>query len=267
MDRNVIYVVCGPIFYNFFRLSYGSLRAAGYDGKVTVVTDGSVGIIEDGITLIIQKGQDIYRSLKCDINSYTDSEFNLLLDADTYVANPIDRLFELGAYDIALVKDMIPTIAEACGIWSDKFVTVREAEDTAKLCGGATTFYNSGVVAFRRSPKTRSIFEHWLHEWEIYKDDIKAWQERGNNWFGDQMALSRALAKSDASILELPDKFNMRPVSWVKNPGAAKRKGIIIVHFVGKHGKKRWYRFIRKPVIYGLPPDLVGIEVPAEYKS
>jgi hypothetical protein len=75
----------------------------------------------------------------------------------------------------------------------------KEALDTAKWLGTPHILYhNSGMLFWRRNDATVALFDLWSQEWLKYK----GWDE--------QVALLRALLKSDVLFLNVPFTWNCR---------------------------------------------------------
>lgn len=246
----MLYVVCGDQFAEYFRLSYGSLRGNGYTGTVTVLTDKTTEIRVDGANIIREDvGDGHYKSriLKCSIDQYTDAENNVFIDSDTYVANPIDILFDMPkGWNIAMARDVHLNVGEAADKWREnKYATEEELKETVDVCGIKTIFFNDGVIAFRKNQKTEALFEQWRQEWMRYR-------------YRDQMALARALTKTNTEVKTLGLRYNAYPMNWVKDPKISARKKIVIIHFVGEIAKRRWKRFVIKPNLRGFPDGFYG---------
>jgi hypothetical protein len=78
------------------------------------------------------------------------------------------------------------------------------------------TFYNSGVLLFRRGADTDRLFEFWSEEWDRFRD-------------ADQLALVRAIARCSIRVHTLSPRWNARCKGSITIE-EAQIKGIRILH-------------------------------------
>jgi len=115
----------------------------------------------------------------------------LYLDVDTEFITPPDLAFSfLQDWDFVLAETMQRTVNAYKG---DK----KEFAWTRWWIGdGNILYHNAGVFLWRRNEKVRELFRLWFEEWERFE-----------NW-DSQVALLRALARSDVLFLTLPHTWN-----------------------------------------------------------
>ena len=116
-------------------------------------------------------------------------EYNLFLDCDTLVVQPLGDLFEiLDRFDLALCHD------------------VRRSSELIERGWREKTPYafpqmNSGVMLFKRSSAMISFFAKWAETYETAGLDR------------DQITLKDLLWKTDIRLWVLPPEFNLRRVT------------------------------------------------------
>jgi hypothetical protein len=126
------------------------------------------------------------------------------LDADTFVAHPIQDYFQsLNNFDIGLAHDSWRGSVEDC----------------------FHAPYNSGVIFIKNSTKTREMLTKWLANYVL------------SPYFPDQMTLYRTLNQSDLRIFPLPVEMNAKCVEPIFVSGVVR---IVHAHYttdVAKHPK------------------------------
>jgi len=136
----------------------------------------------------------------------------LYLDADTRVKADVTPLFEIlgSGYDLAIVP------GQAAKFVRDTDFAPNELETTLTELGtGLLFYYNSGVLLWNKNDRTQELFQLWHDEWQ-----------RFHNW-DEQMALMRALWRSDVKFMTLPQCWNQRTL-----------EGAMIFHDTGN--KRAW---------------------------
>ncbi len=126
--------------------------------------------------------------------------FSLWLDLDCQVQGNLEPLFNCLAFgiDIAVKRDID---------------AIQELHQKRGFIQPGEVNYDCGLIAFR---KEAPILLHWAQE-------VK---ERNDQFVFDQQALSRAIARHQPSLLELPPIYNWSAVNGA-NPKA------LVVHFHG----------------------------------
>jgi hypothetical protein len=134
------------------------------------------------------------RYLKTRLIHLSPYEETLLLDADILPHQPVQPLWQaLDRGDIAMVKDRLPTVA-LCD-----HVAAEEKQYTLGQVAPTTPQYNSGVMLWRKNAATLALFEQWHEEWQRFCRQ-------------DQLALVRAIHRSQMSVVELPRSYNISPI-------------------------------------------------------
>jgi hypothetical protein len=131
---------------------------------------------------------------------FQDSPFDrsLLLDADTWMVEPVPELFDiLDHFDIAL----------AHAPW-------REVYDVGVPL--AFPEHNIGVVAYKKSEAFDTFVETWKEQ--FIEDSVKRSHERVVSWFPSQASFRRALYQSDLRICTLPPEYNWRGTGYAHHP-------------------------------------------------
>lgn len=139
-------------------------------------------------------------------------ERTLYLDLDTQVIYPVQPLFDvLDRWEFAVV------MGQAWGgLLRDTQFSRSELSKTIQLWGiGLLPYLNSGVLAWRKCPNCKALFERWGQEYEPFG----GWDE--------QLALMRAL-------YETPVLFTILPTAW----NSRIKEGAYIYHPTG--GEQVW---------------------------
>lgn len=123
-------------------------------------------------------------------------EKSLYVDCDTYFQRPPTEGFQLlDKWDAAIAETETRSLDEG-------IADPRECIETAKEMGtGLLLYHNSGMIFWRRNERTKALFDLWSEEWERYQ----GWDE--------QVALLRALLRSEAVYLTLPHTWNTSALS------------------------------------------------------
>jgi len=119
----------------------------------------------------------------------------VFLDSDTFVARPIEELFDLlDAFDIAAAHAPL------------RLSTFRFKEQEIFLGGVPTCFpeYNTGVVAYRADPEVLKALAAWaaLYEKQL-AGSLKPW-----TW--DQLSFRETIYKSGLKLATLSNEYNYR---------------------------------------------------------
>jgi hypothetical protein len=151
-------------------------------------------------------------------------EKSLYLDTDTRVLSPrVAELFDvLDAHEIALSR---------C-----------EPGESRNQALSERAMFNSGVVAFRRTPRARRLFDAWLELQQAHADAIRdnlmdrfEYVRRLQGWdkvfqlVADQTSLARYFAPDvnhfGVNYLELPRIWN-----WRRNEIDDAHRGVVVIH-------------------------------------
>jgi hypothetical protein len=192
MSYGVLYVATGAKHARLALLSASSLQRVMPDCPIAFVVDDAKLIQESGISY------DQILVLENPLYGYEDKlsgmmlapyEHTLFLDADTYVVRPIPELFQLlDRFDIAAKHNSRRRAA-----------FLEDVPDSFPE-------YNTGVVAYRRSPEVRAFFQLWLDTYHMQMDE--SWTHHYRTTRCDEPAFRDALYKSDLRIATLGDEYN-----------------------------------------------------------
>lgn len=184
------YVATGENYRNEVIASVRSLRVHMPHAHVTLYTDRSVDGPFDEV--VILESPTFSFGDKVAAFERVRYEKAVFLDTDTYIAAPIDDLFVLLDH-----VDFAASTEVARGYWYDAWNIPDSFPE-----------FNTGVVAFRRTPAVTRMLRSWRQLFE----ESKRWQEdhtvsRGNPW--DQPPLRKALYDSrEVRFAVLPTEYN-----------------------------------------------------------
>lgn len=166
------------------------------------------------VRIALLGGEYRSREAKTNLGLITPYENTLYLDADIFPVNPVPEIWNfLGENDIAMVRDLNPTLAECDHVAPSEiaFTLTREGITPNSIQ------YNTGVMLWRKNAATDLFFEQWNKEWLIFQKH-------------DQVAQIRAIAKTGISITKMPVEYNTPPPFGLKN---LEHEGTKFVHHWG----------------------------------
>lgn len=132
----------------------------------------------------------VSRLVKTSLNTLTEFDETLYLDADILPLKPIEEIWEfLKIENIAMAIDLAPTVSQCAHI--DKV----EKDYTLKICAPDSAQFNGGVMLWKNTSDAHALFTTWQKEWRIFKKH-------------DQLALSRAIQENKTQIAHLPHTYN-----------------------------------------------------------
>ena len=221
-EFGVLYLAIGEEYCGLTIASISSLRRYGYDGPIRVVTDmpGWLPSEFECEIIVVPDASDglASRSFKTRLFEFAYKS-TLFLDSD---AIPIGNVNDIWGYldgcSIAMVADARPNV----GVQVDQTRHHRSRDEYEMMVSlGLTSrsFYNSGVILFRRSPAIAALFRSWHQEWSRFRKM-------------DQMALVRATALTRTSVRTLPSAWNC-PARQFSSIREAQATGVRILHFMG----------------------------------
>ncbi|WP_240963789.1 putative nucleotide-diphospho-sugar transferase [Luteolibacter luteus] len=142
------------------------------------------------------------RQAKTRLFEYTPFDLTLFVDTDTVFGEAIDMEELLGDADLAMGLDADPQLGRGARVFLKYpgFTSAAEVDETLNLCGETFPFFNSGVMVWRQTEKTRAFFERWHLEWCKYRR-------------ADQLALARALCSTNIRVKALDKRFNFPVLS------------------------------------------------------
>jgi hypothetical protein len=239
--RGVLYLAIGDEHRELARASISCLRRYGYRGPVRVVTDQPgwlppellceqvlVPDVADGLASRHYKTQMIRFAYN----------LTLFLDADTIPVNDISDIWGLlDDGDIAMAADNRRSVGDAITMnrhrdwkreeWGDEY------KHMIRLGLAGNTYFNSGVIAFRRTDAVARLFDTWHQEWQRYGKQ-------------DQMALVRAVALTATRVQVLPQGWNFQARHFASIRDA-QNAGISVLHFLSANR-----RFMTPPLLAAL---------------
>jgi hypothetical protein len=232
--RGILYLSIGKAHCAYVARGVRHLRHFGFRGPIRVVTDQCdhrlplhevevvrVPAVEDGFPSRVYKTR---------IYEHAFEGATLYLDADTMCIAPVDPVWEeLEHHDLCMCRDLHPDVGHVIRYSANDPERRRPEYDLMLSLGlERRTFYNSGVMLFRRAPGVEALFRSWHREWLRFGHE-------------DQLALVRAMAKSDVAVRLLPDRWNLRP-RGIASVAEAQRNGGRILHFLSRQ-RPLWDQF------------------------
>ncbi|WP_017651711.1 glycosyltransferase [Fortiea contorta] len=134
------------------------------------------------------------REIKTRLSIFSPYKETLFLDADILPLKPIRELWDyLAQGDMAMVLDRAPILALCTHI------SPEEKNYTLEYLPETTNHFNSGVIVWRDNIQTRFLFQQWYQEWLRFKKQ-------------DQLALVRAIHRTQFSVTKLPNIYNIDPI-------------------------------------------------------
>lgn len=140
----------------------------------------------------------------------------LYVDADTKFVKTPDMGFDLlEQWDFIVAETGNRSLV-------DQLCGPKEARETRKMFGGTRhlLYHNSGMLFWKRNDRVKRLFELWSEEWLRFQ-----------NW-DEQVALLRALARSDAIFLTVPFTWNTNFPSQAQ----------VVFHSFGQWGAQKFWR-------------------------
>jgi hypothetical protein len=184
--RGVFYVATGERFRTQARGAVGFLRRTNPGLRVTVFTDDVRAFADaDGVDALPVPEPRYSFIDKIHGFLHAPYERSVFLDTDTYVAADVSDLFRLlDRFELA-----------ACHAPGHSGARMHPYEPPD--LPAAFPQLNTGVVAVRRTPRTRAVIERWR--------DIYAANPHHRH---DQPALREAVYRSDVAVHALPPEYN-----------------------------------------------------------
>ncbi len=194
----VVYICTGK-YQDLLGNSLNSLRKTNPHAAFHVLCDRPLSVPYTWIPSLTGKAS---RHIKTRLPHHTPFQLNLFVDTDTAFGEPMDIGGLLGDADLAMGLDADPKLERGAKVFLryPGFTSPEEVEETLQTCGPDFPFYNSGVIIWRQTEKVREFFDAWHSEW------LK-------NQRADQLALARAIKKSDIRIRTLGRRYNFPVLS------------------------------------------------------
>jgi hypothetical protein len=220
--RGVLYLAIGASYHHLTLASIASLRRYGYLGPVRVVTDDPTWVtprLNCDIVVVPDAGDGwAARCYKTQLPKFGYDQ-TLFLDSDAIPIADISGIWEiLDGHDIAMAPDLHPSVGDL--ITKNRNVAELRDEFSLMIRLGLTShaYLNSGVMLFRRSLATATLFSSWHQEWQRFQKK-------------DQMALVRAIVSTGTRVGTLPINWNClaRTFSSIRD---AQRADVKVLHFL-----------------------------------
>lgn len=120
-------------------------------------------------------------------------EQSLYVDADTeFLNSPVPAFEMLAKWDLLIAETETRSLKDSIAGTAESHWTASWLETPHLL------YHNSGMIFWRKNDITRKLFDLWSEEWQRFS----GWDE--------QVALLRALLRSDAVYLTVPFSWNCR---------------------------------------------------------
>jgi hypothetical protein len=217
----VVYLCFGEVYLQLTALSISQLRRCGYAGPIRILTNARSFDFRDRSCEVLRVPSVgtgfATRHYKTQINKFA-FDTTLLLDADAIPIAAIGHIWrELRFADVCMSLDLHPDIRDLV-MKSEKGRERRIPEYSYMNELGLMEhpFYSSGVMLFRRNAATDELFELWHEEWNRFQDE-------------DQLALVRALARTNCRVHTLAPRWNAR-LSRFGSVEDAQLSGVRILH-------------------------------------
>ena len=208
-NRGVIYCATGNVLYlEATLISAIVLRQIEPNIPITIISDHpllklfplekyEISARFINLSEINDSGSFSSRDIKTSLSKFSPYQETLFLDADILPLKPISDLWDYLDYgDMCMVVDLVPTLG-LCAHISEE-----EKNYTLQYLPESTTQFNSGVILWRNTTQTQSLFELWNREWLKFKKQ-------------DQLALVRAINKAEFSVQSLPCIYNISPIDSI----------------------------------------------------
>jgi glycosyltransferase involved in cell wall biosynthesis len=226
--QGVLYLSIGEDFAPLTRQSIAHLRRTGYTGPVRVVTDADAWASDPNLDLDVEivqvpsvTGPWGSRHYKTQLDQFA-FDTTLYLDSDTLPIAPIDAIWDALRWgDICLAHDLESDVGSfLAASWEKTNVTRAELEYVNRLDLHRQSYFNSGVMLWRRSAVVNRLFAVWHEEWQRFRSL-------------DQMALVRAIAVVQPVAHTLSPAWNC-PAKRFHSVASAQAAGIRILHFLSQ---------------------------------
>ncbi|MEG3639880.1 hypothetical protein [Magnetococcus sp. PR-3] len=201
MNRTILYVATGEMYRQEAINSARSLRPFLNHAKLVLCTDKPVpGDLFDQVMLFEKPAFGFVDKITAMMQVAGDEV--LFLDSDTYVAAPVDSLFQL-------LKRVDMAAAHAPGRLSHLFdINDRNNRFAVLLPDVPSSFpeFNTGVILYRNNAAMKQLFQNWLN---IYQEQMVAF---GGKYGGlhDQPGFRQAVWHSSIHYHVLTPEDNFR---------------------------------------------------------
>lgn len=179
-----VYVATGARYVAEARVSAASLRAAMPSAKIVLITDAPVADAESSFTQVMVVTGVQHRPIDKLLAWEAPFDHCVFLDTDTHVSGDLADLFALlDSFDLAVAPE-----------------TLRGLHYTLPGVPAAFSEFNTGVVAFRRTPVVAGFFQSWRSHYE----QLLA----SHGFISDQPAFRWTAFRSAVRIAPLPSEYH-----------------------------------------------------------
>ncbi len=184
------------------------------------------------------KGTFLSRNLKTQLAHLSPYEETLYIDSDILPLKSIAPIWDyLNHADMAMALDRLPTVAQC------DHIAVEERDYTLQSLPGTTPQFNSGVMLWRKNLATETLFLQWQQEWHRFQKH-------------DQLALVRAIARSQVSMARLPVNYNISPIDSA--PVLLPKNEVYLLHCWGGKVASGAYRQLAEQYYPGIVKTVVA---------
>lgn len=235
MSTGIVVVSIGEMWLQSLWNCLNSIHRHASNLNVHVISDNP---IDEPMTLVRSRIMKESRFYKTQLHNLSPFDLTLFLDHDTVIHRPLPDLESVlgGDADIAMSLTPEATIANVCIETESKWILQAEKSVTVKECSLNTPFFNSGVMLFRKTQRTRELFDKWHQEWLRFQDV-------------DQVALSRAIHKTGIQPMELDSRLWNCRTDWYNR----ETENPYIFHFADMEDED-WYHI--HYASHADPPDV-----------
>jgi len=195
-NAGIVYVVYGAPAIKEAKGSLASLRLFHPGLEALIISDGDTGLEAEHV---YHADNDVgARGAKLAVYNLSPFDKTLYLDADTVVIGPLNWGFRLlDSFDLIVAID-IAEMAKDGALHPNSFGYTQEERSmtTYLLPTTRATQFACGMLFFRKSDDTKTLFDMWQDEW-------RKWRSR------DQAAFLRALCKNPTRMLAVPSEWNV----------------------------------------------------------
>ncbi len=194
-SKGIVYIAVDNSQYLEMAIaSINSLRNTGCNTKIVIYTNLECDnrlLLLDVQVLGVNVGSYEFnsRAVKTQLGCLALFDRNLFIDCDIIAVDNIDSIWDYKSTAMAMAY--YPSVGQS------QHTSSQEKEYTLGIVGDSCPHYNSGVILFDKL-KDLTLFDVWHQEWGVYKSQ-------------DQLALARAIFKTNIDICQLPSRYNQTP--------------------------------------------------------
>ena len=182
MSSGIVVVSIGEDRRQLLWNCLASIKRYAGDLGLFVITDTP---LKENMLLVRPRILQKSRFYKTQIHRFSPFDITLFIDDDTVIHRALPDLSSvLGDSDIKMCLTLDwTTILSVCTDTKTRWALEPEKRITLKECHHDTPFFNSGVILFKKTEKSKTLLDTWHNEWLRFQHI-------------DQLALSRAIHKT-----------------------------------------------------------------------